>query len=123
MSLLKYFRPAVKDTKNNDEKLPSATGSLSKLIPSSATVSINSSVREEMKQTRSKRTPYLIMTPAQRYQVEKRAAEHGVTATLQYYAKKFPDLPLKETTVRRLKDVYKVSLKCAFSGPVDDPST
>ena len=117
MSLLKYFRP-VKD-KAEDKQLPSPTVSLSKLIPSSAIVSINSSVKEEMKKTRSKRAPYLIKTPAQRFQVGKRAAKHGVTATIRYYTRKFPDLDLKETTVRRLKDKYKASLKTATRAPAD----
>jgi len=65
MPLLKYFLPTIKDVKRNDEQLPSATGSFSKLIPSSVIVLINSAVREEMKQTRSKRAPHLIMIPAQ----------------------------------------------------------
>ena len=81
MSLLKYFHPV----KSNDERLPSPTGPLNKLMPSSAIASINLSVKEEIKQTaRSKRAPYLILTPAQRFQVGKRAAEHGVTATIRY---------------------------------------
>lgn len=35
-----------------------------------------------------------------------RAAENGVTSTLRYYSKTFPDLALKETTVRRFNDNY-----------------
>ena len=53
-----------------------------------------------------RKTPYLILTPTQRLAVGKRAAEHGVMATIRYYAKRFPDLALKETTVRRIKNVY-----------------
>ena len=41
----------------------------------------------------------------------KRATELGVTNTLRHYTKAFPDLPLKETTVRRLKNVYRSSVK------------
>ena len=51
------------------------------------------------------------MTPAQRFAVGKRVAEHGVTATIRYYAKCCPDLVLKEATVRRLKNVYLSELK------------
>ena len=40
-------------------------------MPSSAIAFINSSMKEEMKQTRGKKVRYLIMTPAQQYQVEK----------------------------------------------------
>ena len=36
--------------------------------------------------------PYLILTPSQRYEVGKRAAEHGVAASLCYFAKKCPKL-------------------------------
>ena len=51
------------------------------------------------------------MTPSRRFQVGKRASEHGVTSTLQYYSKHFPDLPLKETSVRRLKNEYRAGVK------------
>ena len=37
--------------------------------------------------------------------------EHGVTATIRYYAKRFPHLALKETTVRRINSVYLSGLK------------
>jgi len=62
------------------------------------------------------------MKPAQRYQVGKRAAEHGVTATIRYYNRKFLDLALKENTVKRLKNSYKASVKSGLSAPADDPS-
>jgi len=35
----------------------------------------------------------------------------GITATLRYYADKYKDVPLTETTVRRLKGLYKDMLK------------
>ena len=57
---------------------------------------------------------YLSITSAQKYSIGKHAAENGVTATIRYYAKAFPDLPLsnlKGTTVRRLKNNYQASLK------------
>ena len=38
--------------------------------------------------------PYLVLTPAQRLGVGKRAAEYGVMATIRYYAKRFPHLAL-----------------------------
>ena len=89
------------------------------MIPSTAIVAANSSVEKEMKQ--SVRAPYLIMTPAQRFQVGKRAAEVGVTATIRYYALKCPDSALKETTVRRLKNTYQASLKFkGISEPVPE---
>ena len=59
----------------------------------------------------SERGPYLHLTPAQKYQVGKRAAETGITKTLRYYAKNYPTIPLKETSVRRLQNSYLFSLK------------
>ena len=35
----------------------------------------------------------------------------GVTSTIRYYKKKFPDLPLTEPTVRRIKNAYLEELK------------
>ena len=55
---------AIQDTKSDDQQLPSVTSYLSKLIPSLVIDLINSSVKEQMKQTRSKGVPYLIMTCA-----------------------------------------------------------
>ena len=48
----------------------------------------------------------LILTPAQRYEIGKRAAKNGIAASIRYYAQKYPKLPLKETNVRRLKNLY-----------------
>ena len=105
MSLLKYFHP--KASKLDEERFP-----LSKVVPSSEITAINSSVKDEKK--RSVRAPYLILTPAQRYELGRRAAEHGVTLTIHYYA---PDLDLKETSVQRFKNSYQASLKLAKNAP------
>ena len=48
----------------------------------------------------------------------KKAAENSVTATLHYYSKAFPDLTLKETTVRRFKDKYLLHINDP-TGPAD----
>ena len=48
-----------------------------------------------------------MLTPDQRYEIGKRAAEHGVTTTLCYYTRKYRDLPLTETSTRRFKDLNK----------------
>ena len=50
------------------------------------------------------------MTPAQRHEIGKRAAENGIAASLRYYVRKYPELALKETTVRRLKNLYRLQL-------------
>ena len=56
------------------------------------------------------RGPYLYLTGAQRYEVVKRAAQYGTTDTMWYFAKNYPNfLKLKETTVRRLKNLYKLN--------------
>lgn len=39
---------------------------------------------------------YLNLTPAQKFSIGKRATENGVTATIRYYTKPFPDLLLKK---------------------------
>ena len=108
MSILKYFQRVTDDTA---EKLPNPQGSLSKKVPSSAIERANTSVTPIIERFESgKRGPYLILTPAQRYEVGRRAAEHGVTATLRYYSVRFLELPLKETSVRRLKNEYRANL-------------
>ena len=56
------------------------------------------------------RGPYITLTPAQRLTVGKRAAEHGTTAAIRFFAKKYPELALKEATVRRLKNLYQSQL-------------
>ena len=92
-------------------------GCLSGSMPSSAVSSANAKVKDVLeKQTSTgSRGPYLTLTPAQKYQIGKRAAEYDTTAAIRYYQKKFPDLPLKETTVRRLKNLYRSGLKAQGS--------
>ena len=51
---------------------------------------------------------YLHLTGAgaQKFKVGKRTEEFGTTNTLRYYAMHFPNLPLKETSVRWFKTQY-----------------
>ena len=44
---------------------------------------------------------YIKLTPAHRLSIGKQAVEHGTTATVRYFAKKYPDAfgSPKETTV------------------------
>ena len=93
--ILKYFHRANNSRKDNDS-LPDPDGELSKKIPSS---SANSMVNKVLEKPRGKCGTYLALTPAQKYAVGKRAAENGVTTMIRYYAKAFPDIPLKETSV------------------------
>ena len=122
MSILKYFKPVCK--KEKDFVLPDPSGPLSERVPSSSIEAANKKVSELIanplessseqevhpSQSKTKRKRYLILTPAQRYEIGKRAAENGIAASLRYYAQKYPELALKETTVQRLKDLYQLQL-------------
>ena len=68
----------------------------------------------------SRRGHYLHLTPAQKFNIGKRASEHGVTNALRYYKRTFPDLPLKETSVRRFKNLFQQSLKRPHSDSSED---
>ena len=48
---------------------------------------------------------YSFLMPAQKYEVGKRAAEYGITATIHHYGINYPDLVLKESSVHRFKNV------------------
>ena len=108
--ILKYFhvkKQSLTMTAKSETNLPDLSGPLSKIIPSSTIAKVNKKVSSVIeKPVAANRGPYLHVTAAQRYQVGKRAAEFGVTNTLQYYAANFPSLPLKETSVRRFKNLY-----------------
>lgn len=103
--ILKYFRPVEKPPR---EQLPDPHGPLNTdgKVPSSAIASANIAVRAVQAEASDKssagtnsRGHYLYLTPVQKFNIGKRASEHGVTSTLCYYKKTFPDLPLKETSV------------------------
>ena len=52
-------------------------------------------------------SPILHSYPSTKIQsISKRAAEHGVTAFIRYFAKKYLKLSLKETAVRKPKNLY-----------------
>ena len=105
-SLLNYFSVVSKSS-----PVPDPNGPLSKTMSPSTIATVNAKVGPIVEKhdttninKESERGPYLHLTPAQKYQVGKRAAETGVTKTLRYYAKNYPTIPLKETLVRRLKN-------------------
>ena len=78
MSILKYFRPV-----KQKPDLPDRNGPLYEKMPSSAVSSANTKVMDALeKRASSGRGPYLVLTPAQKHQVGKRAAECGTTATI-----------------------------------------
>ena len=109
--LLKYF---CRESKQKVPVLPDPKGSLSEKVPSSSielTNSIVHDILDEKTTPRGKRGEYLSINPTQKFSIGKRAAESGVTTTIRYYAKAFPDLPLSNLKERRLKNNYLASLK------------
>lgn len=106
MSLHKYFKREVKEKTQNP--LPSPNGPLKEIVPSSIISAVNKEVEEVLeKGSRPKeRGHYAKFTPSQRALIGKRAVEHGVTASMRYFQAKYPDMDLKETSVRRFKDIY-----------------
>ena len=105
MSLLKYFQ-----TKSS---LPKPDGPLSKAVPSSSIVAANKEVKEVLEKpeekdtlTPSKRGTYESFTPEEKARIGKRAAEHGVTATVRHFSRVFTNRSLKESTVRTWKMKY-----------------
>ena len=113
MSILNYFK--IKTKANHPAELPDPNGPLSAAVPSSTIAAVNkrvSSTMEKSASTDKSRGPYLHLTDEQKYCVGKRASEFGVTNTMRYYLKSFPDLPpLKETSVRRFKNEYERAIK------------
>ena len=84
MALYRYF-------KASDTKLPDPRGPLSKDVPSTAIAAANGEVKHVVELQRGKtRGPYTKFTPEQKAEIGKRAAEHGVVATVRYYEKRFP---------------------------------
>ena len=114
MALLKYFKLKT----SGKQPLPNPNGELSAKIPSSGISSANACVGKLLdgdgprdERDSGLRGPYKILTPAQKFDIGKRAAEIGTTAAMRYYAKNYPHLDLKETSVRRFKNHYQTQLK------------
>ena len=78
-----------------DEELPEPSNRLSNVAPKAIKMANSKVVKVKNNTPRGTRTT--ILTPAQRYGVGKKAAEHGVTVALHY----FPKLPLKCTSLLR----------------------
>ena len=96
-SLLKYFR---RESKQKLPVLPDPKGSLSEKIPSSSIELANDIIDEKTTPPPcGKRGEYLSLTPAQKFSIGKRAAENGVTSTIQYYAWPTTTVPFLTATV------------------------
>jgi len=61
-----------------------------------------------LRKTKNTRGSYLALNSAQKYEIGKITAEYGVTNSIHYYSKKYPDLSLKETSVCRMKKCLPV---------------
>ena len=118
MALLMYFKLKT----SGKQPLPNLNGEPSAKIPSSGISSVNACVGKLLDEDGPRgerdsglRGPYKILTPAQKFDIGKRAAEIGTTAAMRYYAKNYlwnyPHLNLKETSVRRFKNHYQTELK------------
>ena len=67
---------------------------------------------EKSASTHKSQGPYSHLMDKQKYCVGKRASEFGITNTIRYYLKTFPDFPpLKEMSIRRFKNEYEKVIK------------
>ena len=121
--LFKYFK---RGDPAHPKVLPQPDGPLATLMPSSSIVAANKEVKTALdssvenktdeisgkkSEKSSKRGRYDIYSPEEKASIGKRAAEHGVTSTIRYYAKKYPERPLlKESSVRTWKNKYTAEL-------------
>ena len=92
-------------------------GPLSTAVPSSTITAANKEVKQLLDQacddhdntkttSTSKRGAYERFTAEEKARIGKRAAEHGVTASVRYFSKVFPGRSLRESSVRTWKMKY-----------------
>ena len=91
---------------------------LSAVVPPAAIKSMNKEVEKVITESNTcnkkrKRGPYMYVkfTDSQKVLIGKKAAEHGVTSSICYFSKKYPNFDLKETTIRRFKNEYLAEIK------------
>ena len=111
MSILKYFKRVDSKSRPSASVLPDPTGPLSSIDLANERVADVMDASVDSK--KGSRGPYQTLTSAQKILVARRAAEYGTTAAMKFFAKKYPELPkwLKETSVRRLKNLYQEYLR------------
>ena len=86
--------------------LPNPEGPLSHHIPSSL-ASANKEVKQLVDASSKKDSgKYAVYTEEEKLKKAKRAAEMGVTNTIQHFQKKLVERPLKESTVRTWMNSY-----------------
>ena len=128
MALLQYFK-----LKKERQHLPNPNGPLSVKVPSSGIAAANLHVSKLLDKTNPSvsngeagtQGPYTVLTPAQKYEIGKKAAEMGTMSAMRYYDKNYLDLAkkLKETSVQRFKDMYNDEVKNSIhSSTCESPS-
>ena len=112
MAMFQYFKRV--DGQYPGSKLPDPQGALAHEVPSRAISAANTEVAVLQQAGGAggakARGTYLKMSSEKKAEIGKRAAEHGVLATVRYYASKLPE-PLKESSVRTWKNAYTAQLQ------------
>jgi len=72
----------------------------------------------------SRRGAYEHFTPKKKARIGKRAAEHGITATLRFFSKAFPGRPLKESDTHSAQTIVILwPCKGIYAAVVDNDPT
>ncbi len=115
MALYKYFKKAEEAV---DKVLPDPKGFLSAKVPSSSISKVNDAVKGILSDqvnngtpSTKKRGPYILVKTEEKIQIARRAAENGIANTIRHYAKMFPNLDLKESSVRTWRNSYRLEIK------------
>ena len=119
--LLKYFHHTQGKDKLDTGTLPDPDGPLSKDVSSSSTEITNTCVRQVQQEALSKRKPpgpYILVTPAQKLSIGKRAAENSITAMLRYYSKTFQKFKTYSSPKRGHSEKILKTTICCISTPL-----
>ena len=73
-------------------------------MPSTLITAANDAVEEVLKAETKQQ--YIKLTPVQRFEIGKKAAEIGMAQALRFHKEKYPDLMVSEPTARRAKNLY-----------------
>ena len=112
MALLKYF--------SCESHLPNLLGPLSEVVSLEGIKATNKEVKEVLQSTREfheldggskSRRPYERFMVEEKVQIGKRAAEHGVAATVRYCSRKYHEHTVKDSSVQMWRNKYLEELK------------
>ena len=112
---MKFLNQKSSGGESSSSLLLDPNSSLNQIVPSSVIAKANKIVAPVLPSAANhvERGPYTKFTPAQRYEISKRAAEYGVALSICYSKGKYQHLVLKETTVCRLKNLHTSELQKA----------